>query len=508
MVFFFLTSGLFLGWSLGANHAANVFGTAVASKMVRFGTAALLCSVFVVLGAVVEGAGASGTLHSLGAVNALAGAFMVTLSAGLSVSWMTRLKLPVSTSQAIIGAILGWNLFSGSATDFGSLARIVSSWIAAILLTATISAALYVLIRALLKRTRIHLLTLDSLTRVGLIVVGAFGAYSLGANNIANVMGVFVPVVPFRDIGVAGLFTLTGVQQLFFLGGVAIAVGVFTFSRRVIQTVGNDLLRMSPIAAFIVVFAESLVLFLFSSRGLESWLMAHGLPTIPLVPISSSQAVIGGIIGIGIVNRGREIRYRVLGDIALGWLVTPLLAGTITFFGLFILQNVFQQEVYRRPAAAVPTARAAEFRIDGATAAHLEKTLGVGGFGRLRDIPFRTAATFDRFLARNLRLSATQRRAVLRDAEAVELFVDPLVIRRETGRRRFTDGQMQALRRIENASFRYRWQLFAALERFGPEWRARPDSPQNRNDNLALEADREALVQMLRTTRDEAAAPR
>ena len=57
--------------------------------------------------------------------------------------------------------------------------------------------------------------------------------------------------------------------------------------------------------------------------------------------------MIGGIIGIGIVRRGREIRYKVLGDIALGWLVTPLLAGVITFFGLFILQNVFNQEVYR-----------------------------------------------------------------------------------------------------------------------------------------------------------------
>jgi PiT family inorganic phosphate transporter len=266
----------------------------------------------------------------------------------LSVYWMTKLKLPVSTSQAIIGAILGWNLFSGSVTDFHSLMRIVFSWAAAIVLTASFSALLYLTIRGVLKRSRIHLLTLDSYTRSGLIVVGAFGAYSLGANNIANVMGVFVPVTPFRDIVVAGMFTLTGVQQLFLLGGIAIAVGVFTYSHRVIQTVGNDLLKISPLAAFVVVLAESLVLFLFSSRTLEGWLLAHGLPTIPLVPISSSQAVIGGIIGIAIVRKGREIRFKVLGDIALGWLATPLLAGVITFFGLFILQNVFNLEVYHR----------------------------------------------------------------------------------------------------------------------------------------------------------------
>jgi PiT family inorganic phosphate transporter len=38
----FLSSGLFLGWSLGANDASNVFGSAVGSRMLRFSTAALL----------------------------------------------------------------------------------------------------------------------------------------------------------------------------------------------------------------------------------------------------------------------------------------------------------------------------------------------------------------------------------------------------------------------------------------------------------------------------------
>ena len=49
-VLIFLTSGLFLGWALGANDAANVFGTAVGSRMVRFSTAAVICSIFVILG--------------------------------------------------------------------------------------------------------------------------------------------------------------------------------------------------------------------------------------------------------------------------------------------------------------------------------------------------------------------------------------------------------------------------------------------------------------------------
>ena len=49
MFLFFLTGGLFLGWSLGSNDAANIFGTAVGSKMLRFRTAATIASIFIIL---------------------------------------------------------------------------------------------------------------------------------------------------------------------------------------------------------------------------------------------------------------------------------------------------------------------------------------------------------------------------------------------------------------------------------------------------------------------------
>ncbi|HPQ41912.1 MAG TPA: inorganic phosphate transporter, partial [bacterium] len=44
-----------MGWSLGANDAANIFGTGVTSRLIRYRTAIILLSVFVLLGAVIEG---------------------------------------------------------------------------------------------------------------------------------------------------------------------------------------------------------------------------------------------------------------------------------------------------------------------------------------------------------------------------------------------------------------------------------------------------------------------
>ena len=346
-VLFFLSSGLFLGWSLGANDAANVFGTAVGTRMVRFATAAMICSIFVILGAVVSGSGAAHTLGKLGAINALGGSFMAAGSAAVAVFAMTKFGLPVSTTQAIVGAIIGWNLFTGTSTDAATLITILSTWLICPLLAACIAAALFKLTTRVIRTTKPHLLRQDAYTRLGLILAGAFGAYSLGANNIANVMGVFVPVSPFTEFHVMGLGTISSVQQLFLLGAVAIAVGVITYSKRVMLTVGGRLLPLSPVAAWVVVVAHSIVLFMFSSLGLESLLESAGLPTIPLVPVSSSQAVVGAVLGIGLLKGGRSIRWRVLGGIGMGWIATPLIAGAICFAGLFFLQNVFNQEVYQ-----------------------------------------------------------------------------------------------------------------------------------------------------------------
>ncbi|RLD67933.1 MAG: inorganic phosphate transporter, partial [Bacteroidetes bacterium] len=196
MVLLFLSSALFLGWSLGANDAANVFGSAVGSRMLKFRTAAIVGSIFVILGAVFQGAGASHTLGKLGNVNAMAGAFTVAMAAAITVFWMTKLKYPVSTSQAIVGSIIGWNLYTNNPTDMNSLTKIVTTWVAGPILGGIFAILLFLLMKKVILRAKLHLFDLDIVIRISLLVVGAFGAYSLGANNIANVVGVFLPLAP------------------------------------------------------------------------------------------------------------------------------------------------------------------------------------------------------------------------------------------------------------------------------------------------------------------------
>ncbi len=344
MIFLFLTSGLFLGWTLGANDAANVFGSAVGSRMVSFTRAAVTASIFVILGAVLQGTGASETLGRLGSVNAMGGAFTVALAAALTVYSMTRAGLPVSTTQAVVGAIIGWNFFTNNAVDTRSLTQIVSTWITGPVLGAIFTYLLYHLVKITRRKIRIHLLKYESWLRVGLMTVGAFGAYSLGANNIANVMGVFVPSIPLETVDF-GIFKMTGAQQLFFLGAIAIAAGVLTYSRKVMETIGNSLLELSSEAAFVVVLSQALVLFIFSSASLSGFLVRIGLPPIPLVPVSSTQVVVGAVLGIGLYKGIRNINLRMLASIASGWITTPVAAGLLTFILLFFVKNLFGIDV-------------------------------------------------------------------------------------------------------------------------------------------------------------------
>ena len=341
----FLSSGLFLGWSLGANNAANFFGTAVATKMVKFKTAAIICSIFVIIGAVVSGTGAAQTLGKLGSINAMPGAFVVALSAAITSFFMTKAGIPISTSQAVVGGIIGWNIFSSTPTNMEILYKIAGTWLFSPILTAVIAFLLFYIVKYILDRSKIHMLTLDAYTRWGLIIIGAFGSYSLGANNIGNVMGVFISSSPFEDVAIGNLFVLTGVQQLFLLGGIAIAIGVMTFSKNVMNTVGSGIYKLSPVTALVIVLATSITLFLFASQGLSNFLHSHNLPAFPLVPVSASQAVVGAVMGISLAKGGRNMNFKKLGQISLGWIATPIASAIISYISLFFMQNVFLQQV-------------------------------------------------------------------------------------------------------------------------------------------------------------------
>jgi len=121
-------------------------------------------------------------------------------------------------------------------------------------------------------------------------------------------MGVFVPAVNPESVNL-GFMVLKGSRQLFLPGALAIAAGIFTYSERVMKTVGENIFELSSDAALIVVLAHALVLFIFSSSSLSEFISGLGLPATPLVPVSSSQVHSRGYPGHRNTQRGKKHKY-------------------------------------------------------------------------------------------------------------------------------------------------------------------------------------------------------
>jgi len=293
-----LIAGAFMGWGLGANDAANLFGPAVGSRALRFWTAASLASVFVVIGAVLMGSRGFATYGAIG-TQTLVSSFTVMLAAGITVAVMTLFGLPISSTQATVGAIIGGSLLNASGVNLQPLIKIFLSWILTPiggLVAAYIPYKIVTLYpHTLIGRFANH----DRFIRWGIVLVTCYGAFSLGANNVANVTGVYVKsglLSPFA----AALF-----------GSLAIALGIMTFSKRVIRTVGSGLVPLDPFAALVVILAESITLNIYAMIG---------------VPVSASQAVVGAVVGIGLVKGMKTIDARQLVRVLFGWLGTPTIA--------------------------------------------------------------------------------------------------------------------------------------------------------------------------------------
>jgi PiT family inorganic phosphate transporter len=149
--------------------------------------------------------------------------------------------------------------------------------------------------------------------KLGFYLVGIYGAYALGANNVANTTGVFLKV------GMLTPFTAS------LIGGLSIGVGVCTFSRRVMYTVGKRITDMSDLAALSAVLGQDITVHLFSWIG---------------VPISSSQAIVGAVVGVGLVKTGKRVDFRTLGKIVLGWFATPAVSFVIAY-AILQIANIY-----------------------------------------------------------------------------------------------------------------------------------------------------------------------
>lgn len=305
--------GFFVAWNLGANDTANCVGVAVGGRILSYRRAIAIVILFVLLGAVLEGwknmttVGTGIIIPGPGGVNPLSEIPLATIAAliaaGLWVLIATTRGLPVSTSQSMIGAIIGAGLLItimqpalGASVQYSKLGAIGISWMLNPLIAALLAFTIFKIISPLLRRIK-NIVLLNRVLAILVIVAAAYSAYTLGANDVGTSTGVM-----YGFFGGAP-------QTIALFGAVALAVGVIMFSRRVMHTVGAGITRLDPMTAFAAQFGAALTVWSFVQFGM---------------PVSTSQAIIGAVAGAGLVKGAATVSKRKLGHIGIAWVLTPV----------------------------------------------------------------------------------------------------------------------------------------------------------------------------------------
>lgn len=329
MIFLALIMTLLLSWSLGKNNLSNLFGTAVGTNMVQLKTAATLALIFIFIGAFLSGSGTTSTVLKIADLKTETDILIISLSALIVLEIMSRIGIPASIVQTIIGALIGWDLYHQTAVDWALIKQMLCGWFCAPIVGTLISFLLLKIIRLYFVKHPINLFKRDAILRIGLIVIGATAAYMLGANNIATIISPYLTVFPKIET-----------WQIVFTVCCAVGVGCQMANKRVITTVGYKLFPLSPTEALVVMLASTASMMCFSIQSIREFLVMLKLPVFPLIPIPMTSVLIGSICGISLAKGGNGLHFSVLGHIIISWILVPVMAALLSVLLLLLLGEI------------------------------------------------------------------------------------------------------------------------------------------------------------------------
>jgi PiT family inorganic phosphate transporter len=310
-----LMAGAYVGWNIGANDTANCIGTTVGAGLLPFSRAAIIVAVFAMIGAVLQGQHVMKTIGKGIVYQELDfGAVCVALlSSGIFVTLATFKRLPTSTSQAIVGGVVGIGMAVNAPINTAKFWTIAGSWIICPVMVMALAYALSKIIGAILNRVQVSILIVQQVMGWLAILSGCYVAYSMGANNAGNAVG------PISSLGLFPPILLLA------LGGGAIAAGAITYGRKVADTVGKGITQLDVRGAFVAQTASAAGMHLFSIWG---------------IPVSTSSAIVGAVVGVGLVKGARTISKKTIVTILIGWVLTPCLAAVTSFSAYQLLSRV------------------------------------------------------------------------------------------------------------------------------------------------------------------------
>jgi PiT family inorganic phosphate transporter len=167
-----------------------------------------------------------------------------------------------------------------------------------------------------------HFYTVERVFGILMIVTACSMAFAHGSNDVANAIGPLAAVITVAQSGIVGSKAALPIWVLV-LGGTGIVVGLATFGRHVIATVGEKITQLTPSRGFAAELAAATTIVMASGTGL---------------PVSTTHTLVGAILGVGMARGIEAIDLRVVGRILASWLITVPIGALLSIVFFYLLK--------------------------------------------------------------------------------------------------------------------------------------------------------------------------
>jgi len=390
--------GFYMAWNIGANDVANSMASSVGAKAITIRQAVFLAGILNIIGAVFIGSHVTNTIRK-GIVStevltdphlALIGALSALLAAALWVSFATWKSLPVSTTHAIVGAMIGFGIMAGgfSVINWGKLAAVVISWVISPVFSIVISFFMFkIIVKLILSKedTFSHALKLSPffIGATFFVVILSFLfktplGKKLALGPYASLLAAFILAVSFGLVGMKALGWFIkrregGAEAIFqrIQVGTACYVALAQGANDVANAIGplaviyflvktGSVGATVPVPVFLLMFGgigiacgigmaghrvmETMgkkITILSNTRG---FCVEFSAATTVLVaskmglPVSTTHAAVGGVLGVGLARGIEAVNFGIIYKIMLYWVLTVPAAAVTSMVIFKILQ--------------------------------------------------------------------------------------------------------------------------------------------------------------------------
>lgn len=330
----FLTA-MFLAINMGGSGTSPAFSSAYGANIIRKDLIPGLFGLFVFFGAIMAGKKVVLTVGKdilPGEAMNLTLTTIILLSVSLSLLMANLLRIPQSTSQATIFALIGPAIYFNILKTHKLFFEIIPTWfilpIISFIITLFIGKFIYSPVKKR-KITKFVRLKTHSSLRFIVIATSCYVAFSIGANNIANAAGPMTSMISNElNISTSGDNFLLIMIITTLIVAPCFSIGSSIFGQKIVKTTGKEIIEFGPLGATLVSAVTATLILLAS--------VTRGIPT-SLVQLNTTSIIALGISKVGLKQIITRTSVKKLLTV---WVIAPLISFCLSFL-LTVIANKF-----------------------------------------------------------------------------------------------------------------------------------------------------------------------